>query len=326
MATLCFCPAPPPGRNGASVASVASVASCHSRWLANAPARPPLARARAPHASRRSWIVAADKGLGLPAELDRLVDSFAAVPDAKLRYQQLLFFAKKLPAMDAALKTEKNLVRGCTSVVHVHVRLDEDSLVRIEGDSDGQLTKGLVALLVNGLSGCTLDEVLAVDPAFIAASGLSISLTPSRNNGFVNMVALIKAKLAALKDGAEASKAADGGEAGDIPGRPLYSSMVRKLRALKPVEVKVTDNSAQHAGHSAMTGTSKHGAGKEFAGERLSPESHFRVRVVSEVFEDMSLVKRHRFIYTLLADEMAAAHAMNIEAFTPAEVAARAAR
>jgi stress-induced morphogen len=66
--------------------------------------------------------------------------------------------------------------------------------------------------------------------------------------------------------------------------------------------------------------------GKEFAGERLSPESHFRVRVVSDVFEDMPLVKRHRFIYTVLADEMAAAHAVNNEAITPAEVAARAAR
>jgi hypothetical protein len=46
------------------------------------------------------------------------------VPDPKLKYQQLLAYAKKLPPMPADLHTEDNKVRGCVSQVraagHAH--------------------------------------------------------------------------------------------------------------------------------------------------------------------------------------------------------------
>jgi sulfur transfer protein SufE len=110
--------------------------------------------------------------------------------------------------MHGSLKTGASLVRGCTSIVHVIVKLDTQGPLNIEADSDAQLTKVLVALRVYGFDGYSIDQILAVDPAFIVASGLSVSLTPRRNNGFVNMVALVKPRLTELKDDAQSGSAA----------------------------------------------------------------------------------------------------------------------
>ena len=119
--------------------------------------------------------------------LDRMVERLGGTADPKRRYEYVLWLAKKLEPMPPEEQTEEIKVKGCVSQVFVRGSLDGD-VMRWQGDSDALITKGLLALLIQGLSGLTPAQVQAVDPAFIAATGLQTSLTPSRANGFLNIL------------------------------------------------------------------------------------------------------------------------------------------
>lgn len=264
----------------------------------------PLSRRRVPLFS----MCTPTSHLSLPPSLRVAVDRLSTVPDPKLRYQQLLFLARELPPMSPSLKTPGTRVHGCTSVVHVHVSLDESRRVLLQGDSDAQLTKGLLALLVTGLQGATPAEVQAVDPEFIKTSGLSVSLTPSRNNGFVNMLQKIKSSVKRIDEGGREGGVEE--EEGSSSGERVYEKIVRKLNKLNPAQLEVRDDSAKHSGHAGVEGR--------------EGETHFGVKVVAEAFEGMSLVQRHRLVYALLKEELeGGVHALQIDAITPEEVLSR---
>lgn len=129
----------------------------------------------------------------LPPNLERIVDRLKRRTDPKQKYEQLLAYAKKLEPMPEEAKTPENKVQGCVSQVYITADI-QDGKIWYKGDSDAQLVKGLVALLVEGLNGLTPGEILQVTPDFIEDTGLKVSLTPSRANGFYNIFQLMKKK------------------------------------------------------------------------------------------------------------------------------------
>ncbi|MBE7382189.1 MAG: SufE family protein [Leptolyngbya sp. SIO1E4] len=128
-----------------------------------------------------------------PASIDKLVKRFQKVADPKRRYEQLLWFAKKLESFPEEAKIEDNKVKGCVSQVYVIASLDEGKL-HYQGDSDAQITKGLVAFLINGMNGLTPQEITELSPDFIKETQLDVSLTPSRANGFYNIFKMMQQK------------------------------------------------------------------------------------------------------------------------------------
>jgi sulfur transfer protein SufE len=94
--------------------------------------------------------------LGLTPELKRVTDAFGSIPDEQLRYKQLLYMAqntKEANDMADASKSPENKVPGCLSTVYVDGTAEYseeagDYVIHFIGDSDGLLTRGLVALLV----------------------------------------------------------------------------------------------------------------------------------------------------------------------------------
>ena len=83
--------------------------------------------------------------------------------------------------------------------------MQEPAAVLVKGVSSCMMLpvrmQGLAALLVQGLSGCKPEEVATLTPDWISTIGLQQSLTPSRNNGFLNMFGLMRHKAIQLVSG-----------------------------------------------------------------------------------------------------------------------------
>ena len=136
---------------------------------------------------------------GSPA-LDRIVERLGSSSDPRRRYEYVLWLAKKLEPFPDDLRLDAFKVKGCVSQVFVVGHLEEGKL-HWRGDSDAQITKGLLALLIEGLEGMTPDHAIDLDPSFIAATGLQASLTPSRANGFLNILRTMQAQARQLQAG-----------------------------------------------------------------------------------------------------------------------------
>ena len=125
--------------------------------------------------------------------LDNLIARLQSTSNQKRRYEYVLWLSKKLPILPKELQTDSIKVKGCVSQVFVMGKLSEGKL-QWEGYSDALITKGLLALLIEGLKDLSPEEVLNIDPGFIEVTGLNASLTPSRSNGFLNILLNMKAQ------------------------------------------------------------------------------------------------------------------------------------
>jgi len=132
--------------------------------------------------------------------LDRMVSRLRGTNDPRRRYEYVLWLARRLQPLPESLRQDMFRVRGCVSQVYVVGQL-EDRILRWQGDSDAQITKGLLALLIEGLSGLPPEAVASMDPGFIAETGLQASLTPSRANGFLNIFRMMQAQARRLAEG-----------------------------------------------------------------------------------------------------------------------------
>lgn len=129
--------------------------------------------------------------------LDRIVERLAGSTDPRRRYEYVLWLAKKLEPLPEEFRNDAFKVKGCVSQVYVVGELQNGTL-HWRGDSDAAITKGLLALLIEGLEGLTPEQASAIDPGFIAATGLQASLTPSRANGFLNILRMMQGQARAL--------------------------------------------------------------------------------------------------------------------------------
>lgn len=125
--------------------------------------------------------------------INDLVDNFALLGDWEEKYRHLIDLGAALPPMDDSLKTDTAKVRGCMSQVWMLLGWDAQGRLTLLADSDAQIVKGLIAVLIALYAGKTRDEAMTVDvEKEFARLGLDAHLSPNRRNGFFSMVERVK--------------------------------------------------------------------------------------------------------------------------------------
>lgn len=129
------------------------------------------------------------------ASLEELLDDFDFLSDWEDRYRYIIELGDEVEGMPDELKTEEFRVQGCVSNVWLvpEVRPGNPPTLHLLADSDSQIVRGLVAILLMLCSDRTPDEILAMDlEAIFDRLDLRKHLSRSRSNGFYSMIKRIK--------------------------------------------------------------------------------------------------------------------------------------
>lgn len=129
--------------------------------------------------------------MNLEERQQEIIDEFSMFGDWMSKYEYLIELGKELPLIDASLKTDDNLIKGCQSKVWLNASL-QDGKVIFTADSDAIITKGIIALMVRVLSGLSPEEIANAELHFIDEIGLKEHLSPTRSNGLLAMVKQMK--------------------------------------------------------------------------------------------------------------------------------------
>jgi cysteine desulfuration protein SufE len=123
---------------------------------------------------------------------DEIVEDFELLADdreATLFY--LMELGDKMSPLPEEYKKDENLIKGCQSKVWLYSDF-KDNKVLFEADSNTDITRGLISLLVRILSEQSPDDIINADLDFIEKIGMGQIIGSQRSNGFASMIKQIK--------------------------------------------------------------------------------------------------------------------------------------
>jgi len=132
----------------------------------------------------------------LPEALDEIRTDFTEL-EVKERLQLLLEFSNELPELPEHYAEHPDLferVEECQSPVFIFVDIDAQKTVHLYATApkEAPTTRGFASILVQGMAGLTVDEVLAVPDDYPSDLGLTAAVSPLRIRGMTAMLGRIK--------------------------------------------------------------------------------------------------------------------------------------
>ena len=122
---------------------------------------------------------------------EEIIEEFSGFEDWMDKYSLIMDMASSLEPLEDKYKNDGNLIEGCQSRVWLQADFVDGNII-FKGDSDALIVKGIVAMLINTLSGHSPKEILESDLFFIEEIGLKENLSPTRSNGLASMVKQMK--------------------------------------------------------------------------------------------------------------------------------------
>ena len=123
---------------------------------------------------------------------EEIIEEFSGFDDWMDKYSLIMDMASSLEPLDEMYKNDANLIEGCQSTVWIDATLNEEGNIIFTDDSDAVIVKGILALLLNVVSGHKPQEILDSELYFINEIGLKEHLSPTRSNGLLAMVKQMK--------------------------------------------------------------------------------------------------------------------------------------
>jgi len=123
---------------------------------------------------------------------DEIIDEFAILGDDM---ESIIFYimelGQQLPELPEQYKVDENIIKGCQSKVWLTTSLENDKII-FRADSNTEITKGLISMLIRVLSGQSAESIANADLYFIEKIGMSRVIGSQRSNGFAAMIRQMK--------------------------------------------------------------------------------------------------------------------------------------
>lgn len=131
----------------------------------------------------------------VPDILAEIRDGFLDTPETD-RLLLLLEYSDELPAVSDEVANHPEMcerVAECQSPVYIYVEVN-DGIVTMHATAppEAPTTRGFASILVQGITGLTADEVLAIPDDYPQSIGLTKAVSPLRIGGMTGM--LMRAK------------------------------------------------------------------------------------------------------------------------------------
>ena len=130
--------------------------------------------------------------MSIEEKRDELIEELMPFEDHLDRFTYIIDRVKSTDPLSDDCKIDTFLIKGCVSQLWVFPKF-KDGKCYYQADSDASITKGTAGLLCELYSNESPEDIVRLEPDFLADVGITQHLSPNRRNGLTGVRERIKA-------------------------------------------------------------------------------------------------------------------------------------